>query len=68
LSVPLVGSIDLTVNVQSDLDIGGGNGGGGGGGGNGGGDLAATPEPSSLLLFGSSLAGLGAVWRRYRHS
>lgn len=27
------------------------------------------PEPSTLLLFGSSLAGVGAVlWRRYRHS
>ena len=64
LSVPLVGSIDLTVNVQSDLDNGGG--GGGGGGDNGGGDLAAVPEPSTLLLFGSSLAGVGAVWRRYR--
>ena len=67
LSVPLVGSIDLTVNVQSDLDNGGG-GGGGGGGDNGGGDLSAVPEPSTLLLFGSSLAGVGAVWRRYRHS
>jgi len=66
LSVPLVGSIDLTVNVQSDLDNGGG--GGGGGGDNGGGDLSAVPEPSTLLLFGSSLAGVGAVWRRYRHS
>jgi hypothetical protein len=34
----------------------------------GGGDLAAVPEPSTLLLFGSSLAGVGALWRRYRHS
>ena len=31
-------------------------------------DLAPVPEPSTLLLFGSSLAGFGAVWRRYRHS
>ena len=52
-SVLAVGSIDLTVNVQSDLD-------------NGVGDLAPVPEPSTLLLFGSSLAGLSAVWRRYR--
>jgi Ice-binding-like/PEP-CTERM motif len=34
----------------------------------GGDDLAAVPEPSTLLLFGSSLAGVGALWRRYRHS
>ena len=34
----------------------------------GGNDLAATPEPSTLLLFGSSLAGVGALWRRYRPS
>ena len=52
LSVPLVGSIDLTVNLQSDLENGG----------------STVPEPSTLLLFGSSLAGFGAVWRRYRHS
>ena len=31
-------------------------------------DLAPVPEPATLLLFGSSLAGFGAVWRRYRHS
>jgi hypothetical protein len=31
-------------------------------------DLAPVPEPSTLLLFGSSLAGLGTLWRRYRHS
>jgi hypothetical protein len=30
--------------------------------------LAPVPEPSTLLLFGSSLAGFGAVWRRYRPS
>jgi hypothetical protein len=30
-------------------------------------DLAPVPEPSTLLLFGSSLAGLGTLWRRYRH-
>jgi len=29
---------------------------------------STVPEPSTLLLFGSSLAGVGAVWRRYRHS
>jgi hypothetical protein len=45
-------SLDLTVNTASDLDNG----------------LAPVPEPSTLLLFGSSLAGIGAVWRRYRHS
>jgi hypothetical protein len=50
--IPIVGSIDLTVNTASDLDNGG----------------APVPEPSTLLLFGSSLAGFGAVWRRYRHS
>ncbi len=31
-------------------------------------DLAPVPEPSTLLLFGSSLAGLGTLWRRYRLS
>jgi hypothetical protein len=31
-------------------------------------DLAPVPEAATLLLFGSSLAGFGAVWRRYRHS
>jgi len=31
-------------------------------------DLSPVPEPSTLLLLGSSLAGLGAMWRRYRHS
>jgi hypothetical protein len=31
-------------------------------------DLAPVPEPSTLLLFGSSLAGLGTLWRRYRRS
>jgi hypothetical protein len=30
--------------------------------------LAPVPEPATLLLFGSSLAGLGTLWRRYRHS
>jgi type VI secretion system secreted protein VgrG len=33
-----------------------------------GGGLAPVPEPSTLFLFGSSLAGVGAMWRRYRHS
>jgi type VI secretion system secreted protein VgrG len=34
-----------------------------------GGDLAPVPEPSTLLLFGSSLLGMGgALWRRYRQS
>jgi hypothetical protein len=32
------------------------------------GDLAPVPEPSALLLFGTSLAGLGALWRHYRRS
>jgi hypothetical protein len=45
-------SLDLTVNTASDLDNG----------------LAPVPEPSTLLLFGSSLAGFGAMWRRYRHT
>jgi PEP-CTERM motif len=30
-------------------------------------DLAPVPEPSMLLLFGSSLTGVGVLWRRYRH-
>lgn len=30
----------------------------------GGGDSATTPEPASLLIFGSGLAGLGLVFRR----
>jgi PEP-CTERM motif len=31
-------------------------------------DLAPVPEPGALLLFGSSLAGLGVVLRRHRRS
>ena len=31
-------------------------------------DLAPVPEPSTLLLFGSGMAGLGAVWRRSRRN
>lgn len=31
-------------------------------------DLAPVPEPSTLLLFGSVMAGLGAVWRRSRRN
>ena len=31
-------------------------------------DLAPVPEPSTLLLFGSSLAELDTLWRRYRRS
>ncbi len=32
-------------------------------------DPAPVPEPSTLLLFGSSLAGLGGLaWRRHRHT
>jgi hypothetical protein len=47
---------------------GGGNGGGGnGGGGNGGGGGGApVPEPSTLILFGSGLAGMGASLLRRR--
>jgi hypothetical protein len=48
-TLPVVGSVDLTVTGQSDLD--------------------PVPEPSTLLLFGSSLLGMGgALWRRYRHA
>jgi len=46
--LPVVGSVDLTVTAQSDLD--------------------PVPEPSTLLLFGSGLAGVATLWRRYRHS
>jgi hypothetical protein len=53
LTIPIAGSIDLTVNLQSDLENGG----------------STVPEPSTLLLFGSSVVGMsGALWRRYRHS
>jgi PEP-CTERM motif-containing protein len=31
-------------------------------------DLAPVPEPSTLLLFGFSMAALGAVWRRSRRN
>jgi len=32
-------------------------------------DLEPIPEPSTLLLLGSSLAGLGGVaWRRHRRN
>jgi hypothetical protein len=51
-STTVLGVLDLTISTQSDLDNG----------------LAPVPEPSTLLLFGSSLAGIGAVWRRYRHT
>jgi hypothetical protein len=46
--LPVVGTVDLTVTAQSDLE--------------------AVPEPSTLLLFGSTLLGGGTLWRRYRHS
>ncbi len=55
LSVQLGTLASLTITTQSDLAEGGDN-------------LAPVPEPSTLLLFGSSLAGFGVLWRRYRPS
>ena len=46
---------------------GGGNSGGGGGGGSGGGNGSQpVPEPGTLILFGSGLAGVGASLLRRR--
>jgi len=47
-SLPVVGSVDLTVTGRSDLD--------------------PVPEPVTLLLFGTTMAGLGlgARWRQRR--
>jgi hypothetical protein len=56
LSVGLGPLASLTITTQSDLAEGGDN------------NLAPVPEPSTLLLFGSSLAGFGVLWRRYRPS
>ena len=55
LSVELGTLASLNITTQSDLAEGGDN-------------LAPVPEPSTLLLFGSSLAGFGVLWRRYRPS
>jgi hypothetical protein len=47
-SLPVVGSVDLTVTGRSDLD--------------------PVPEPATLLLFGTTMTGLGLVarWKRRR--
>lgn len=53
LTIPIAGSIDLAVNLQSDLENGGGS---------------TVPEPSTLLLFGSSVVGMEALPPQLVHS
>jgi PEP-CTERM motif len=49
-------------------DSGGDSGSGGGGGGGGGGGTTPAPEPSSVLLLGTGLLGLGIVQHQRRGS